>query len=202
MRAQIGIIVCKSNNNFLTTNTINSNKYGIELSYSTNNTFTNNIVKSNNYDDIYQYHSSHNSFYLNNFIDNNQITQSYDLTNICNSTTPITYIHKGNTYRNYLGNYWDDYIDIDADNDGIWDNPYSINSDNDYHPLVEPFENYSILEEDWKNEWMGEDSDGGTAVTNTELHDAIHYWLEDIRVRGHMMSTVDLQGIIVAWLSG
>ena len=152
MRAQIGIIVCKSNNNFLTTNTINSNKYGIELSYSTNNTFTNNIVKSNNYDDIYQYHSSHNSFYLNNFIDNNQITQSYDLTNICNSTTPITYTHKGNTYRNYLGNYWDDYIDIDADNDGIWDNPYSINSDNDYHPLVEPFENYSILEEDWKNE--------------------------------------------------
>ena len=41
-----------------------------------------------------------------------------------------------------MGNYWDDYTDIDADSDGIWDNPYSIDSDKDNHPLMEPFEHY------------------------------------------------------------
>jgi len=32
----------------------------------------------------------------------------------------------------------------DADNDGIGDSPYSINSDKDNYPLMEPFENYVI----------------------------------------------------------
>ncbi len=56
--------------------------------------------------------------------------------------------------------------------------------------------------DDWKNEWIGEESEGGTVVTTTELQDAIHRWLEDIQVRGHMMSTADLQEIIAIWLSG
>ncbi len=56
--------------------------------------------------------------------------------------------------------------------------------------------------DDWKNEWIGEESEGGTVVTITELQDAIHHWLEDIRVREHMMSTADLQEIIAIWLSG
>jgi hypothetical protein len=58
------------------------------------------------------------------------------------------------------------------------------------------------IEEDWKNEWTGEDSDGGTAVTTNELQDAIHHWLGDITVRGHIMSSTDLQGIIAIWLLG
>jgi hypothetical protein len=57
------------------------------------------------------------------------------------------------TYTNYLGNYWDDYTDIDADSDGILDNPRPIDSDKDYHPLVEPFENYGVeKEEKWSFE--------------------------------------------------
>ena len=55
---------------------------------------------------------------------------------------------------------------------------------------------------DWSDEWMGPDSDGGTAVTTAELQDAVHHWLEDIPVRGHIMSTADLQEIIAVWLSG
>ncbi|MFV9629785.1 MAG: DUF3344 domain-containing protein [Methanosarcinales archaeon] len=55
---------------------------------------------------------------------------------------------------------------------------------------------------DWREEWMGENSDGGTAVTTSELQDAIHHWLDDIRVRGHLLSTGDLQEIIAIWLSG
>ena len=56
--------------------------------------------------------------------------------------------------------------------------------------------------DDWRDEWMGPDSDGGTAVTTSELQDAIHHWLEDIPVRGYIMSTADLQEIIAVWLSG
>ena len=59
------------------------------------------------------------------------------------------------------------------------------------------YHDYTI---DWKDEWMGADSDGGSEVTTTEFQDAIHHWLEDIPVRGHVMSTADLQEIIVAWL--
>jgi len=46
-----------------------------------------------------------------------------------------------------MGNYWDDYKEKhpdaeEIDETGIWDTPYSIDSDNDTYPLVEPFENY------------------------------------------------------------
>ena len=55
---------------------------------------------------------------------------------------------------------------------------------------------------DWWDEWMGPDSEGGSAVTTTELQAAIHHWLDDLPVRGHVMSTQDLQWIISEWLSG
>jgi len=66
---------------------------------------------------------------------------SSNSTNIWNSTSPMAYTYNDNTYTNCLGNYWDDYTDIDADSDGIWDSPRPIDSDRDSHPLVEPFEN-------------------------------------------------------------
>jgi len=82
----------------------------------------------------------------NNFISNayhNIYPYGGESTNIWNSTSPILYTYNGKTHTNYLGNYWDDYTDIDANNDGIWDYPYSIDSNNqDYYPLREAFENY------------------------------------------------------------
>ncbi len=59
----------------------------------------------------------------------------------------------------------------------------------------------NLDDDDWRDEWMGPNSEEGVTVTTTELQDAIHHWLEDIPVRGHIMSTGDLQEIIVAWLS-
>jgi len=52
----------------------------------------------------------------------------------------------------------------------------------------------------WIYKWTGEGSDGGSAVTTSELQDAIHHWLNDIPVRNHLLSTEDLQQIIVLWL--
>ena len=55
---------------------------------------------------------------------------------------------------------------------------------------------------DWRDEWMGEDSEEGTTVTTNELQEAIHHWLDDIPVRKYIMSTADLQQIISVWLFG
>jgi parallel beta-helix repeat protein len=78
-----------------------------------------------------------NKFYLNNFINNADDVCSYRSTNnIWNSAEKITYTYNEKTYMNYMGNYWDDYTDVDADDDGIWDHPYPIDSDYDYYPLV------------------------------------------------------------------
>ena len=133
-----------SYNNTISNNKALNNRYGLTLDGANNNTIINNIVL-NSYCGIDLW-ASHNNIYLNNFVNNSHSVGFYNYTNLWNSTSKITYTYKGKTYTNYLGNYWDDYTDVDANNDGIWDHPYPIDLDKDYHPLVEPFENY---EEKW-----------------------------------------------------
>ncbi|KAF5436534.1 CASH domain-dontaining protein [Candidatus Methanophagaceae archaeon] len=139
-----GISLGWSNNNSISNNICHSNAYdGIALGRSNNNNVANNSISSSNRYGLYLCeYSSNNVIYLNNFINNSNV-YSGGSTNSWNSTSPIIYTYKGDTYTNYLGNYWNDYTDTDADSDGIWDNPYSIDSDKDYHPFVVPFENYS-----------------------------------------------------------
>ena len=133
-----------SNNNTTTGNAVSNNtNQGIEISSSSNNnTVTGNNISNNSIVGVYIRHSSNNKIYLNNFVNNTDNIDSTNSTNIWNSTEEITYTYNGTMFTNYLGNYWDDYTDIDVNNDGIWDNLCSIDSDWDYHPLVEPFENY------------------------------------------------------------
>jgi len=46
-----------------------------------------------------------------------------------------------------MGNFWSDYKGQDADGDGLGDTPYVIDSDEDedHHPLMSRFENYSFI---------------------------------------------------------
>ena len=76
-------------------------------------------------------------------MDNPKNVYSRDSTNIWNSTEEMGYIYNGTLYKNYIGNYWDDYTGTDTDKDGLRDNPYGIASDYDYYPLVNPFEGYN-----------------------------------------------------------
>ncbi|MDH5696169.1 MAG: right-handed parallel beta-helix repeat-containing protein, partial [Dehalococcoidia bacterium] len=55
--------------------------------------------------DISLENSSSNNIYLNDL----SSVMSFNSTNIWNSPEEITYTYNGNTYTNYLGNYWSDY---------------------------------------------------------------------------------------------
>ena len=141
-----GIAVwCSSNNNTIKNNIVNSNGIsGISLQDMSNyNIILNNDI-SNNGGDIDLYHSISNSIYLNNFKDQFANIYSSDSINIWASPSKITYTYNGNQYSNYLGNYWHDYTGSDAEDDGIGDTPYDIDSDKDNYPLMEPWENYRV----------------------------------------------------------
>ena len=142
----VGIYLRHSHNNTLTNTNASNNDYGIDLLYSNNNNIRNNNV-SNNCCGIWLYYSSNNFIYRNNFINKFENVDSEYSGNTWNSTEPITYIYNGKTYKNYLGNYWDDYKERypdaeEIDECGIWDTPYGIDGDNDNYPLMTPWENY------------------------------------------------------------
>jgi parallel beta-helix repeat protein len=150
-----GILLHASSNNTLMNNIVSNNShYGI-YPYSSsggpscNNIITNNLITNNDdgiclFSSVYSYCS--NKIYLNNFINNNHNARptSSDSTSIWSSLEKITYTYNGKNYTNYLSNYWDDYIfeENDTNGDGIGDTPYSINSDIDNYPLMQPWENY------------------------------------------------------------
>jgi parallel beta-helix repeat protein len=139
-----GISIQDSNNNNVSSNECINNNDGITLKNSNNNIVSRNNCKNNNlFNGMYIENSSDNTIYLNNLIGNTNNVYSPASTNIWNSTEKIIYVYDGTTYQNYLGNYWSDYKGDDANNDGIGDSPYNINSDKDDYPLMQPWENYS-----------------------------------------------------------
>jgi parallel beta-helix repeat protein len=100
------------------------------------NVFRHNLIYDN-YNGIYILQASNNSIYLNNFLNN---THHYNLTGL---------IEVSNTWDNGYpsgGNYWDDYIGIDVNADGIGDTPYVIHGDGnqDRYPLVNYPQRYGV----------------------------------------------------------
>jgi parallel beta-helix repeat protein len=143
---QVILVNCK--NVIVENQDLNNASVGIAVAFSSYNTIKNNNCSNNKYYGIYLLDSNSNHIFLNNFINNTDNFRSYKSANTWNSTEKITYTYNGNTYTNYLGNYWDDYKEKypDAEEIGrIWDTPYSIDSEEDEcddYPLMKPFENY------------------------------------------------------------
>jgi len=111
-------------------NLIDDNDYGIHLEegsfQNTNNTIIYNNTISNSYFLGIEINSDGVLFYYNRFIEN-----------------PIHAIDDGlnNEWDNgVIGNYWDDYVGIDANDDGIGDTPYNITGtagSQDHYPIME-----------------------------------------------------------------
>ncbi|MBA2860910.1 NosD domain-containing protein [Methanococcus maripaludis] len=52
------------------------------------------------------------------------------------SSENITYYYAGTSYSSVLGNYWVGYSAADADGNGVFDTPYTVNDTNDTKPLI------------------------------------------------------------------
>jgi len=119
--------------NIIYGNKISANVYGIHISpslgFSSKNKIYGNIIKNNHYGIRFDSPDDNNIFH-NDFINN--IQHAYD--------------YWENTWDDGYpsgGNYWDDYIGTDGNNDGIGDSPYDIPGDRnqDGFPLIEPKSN-------------------------------------------------------------
>jgi len=108
-----GIYLYNSHNTTISGNTVNNSQdIGIRISQSNSTTVSGNNVDNNVNYGIIIISGSYNLFYNNYFNDNN--INAYD-----NGTD--------NEWDNgVIGNYWDDYGGVDANDDGIGDTPYII----------------------------------------------------------------------------
>lgn len=183
----INIIFIGTDTN-VTNNNISHNEYGIILESWIDCVYDNNIINNNIIDNDY-------GIYLEGTFDNLIYENVFD-NSIYNAYESLD--SYDNEWDNgSIGNQWFDFDEscegcIDADNNGICDSFY-------YIPGGSGIDHYPIQ---WIYMWISEGSDGGSAITTGELQAAIHHWLEDIPVRGHILSTSDIQHIIALWLSG
>ncbi|MEM3730679.1 MAG: NosD domain-containing protein [Candidatus Bathyarchaeia archaeon] len=122
-----GVLLSDSSNyNSIFENNVVNNPRGIYISHSSNNDVSENNI-TNNDCGVRLDLSSNNKFYHNNFIDNAKQVNMYaaGYANVWDDSYPSG------------GNYWSDYRGVDADDDCVGDQPYTIDADNaDRYPFI------------------------------------------------------------------
>ena len=130
-----GINVNASKNVLVEKNGATGNYFdGIGLLYSNDSVVQGNTVNGNHLIGIWIDQSYGNIMYNNNFFNNGIQVRS---------NTPINAWDYGAE-----GNYWGDYAGVDADGDGIGDEPYIVDKETqqqDNHPLIRPYVNEIYL---------------------------------------------------------
>ncbi|TFG24466.1 MAG: hypothetical protein EU529_04195 [Promethearchaeota archaeon] len=143
-----GIYLSNCDNNTLAGNDLYNNSYGFYLNNCNNNTILGNYIANNSNDGIYFYTSEENNFTDNIlrdnanrgiFLDGNDGGSNNNLFYKNNFTGNL--IHaidelSSNYWNNSdIGNFWSNYSDFDANDDGIGDNPHIFNGGRDWLPI-------------------------------------------------------------------
>lgn len=122
-------LVDNTNNNLISVNIVNANRYGLRVKSSSNNTITINNITDNLIGIVFE-NSSNNIIYHNNFIKNNNHVEIKKGIDVGESVNVFE--------KNKEGNYWDNYYGADYNENGIGDLPYPIDENNqDNYPLIE-----------------------------------------------------------------
>ena len=132
-----------SDHNSIVKNNLSNSRYGIVFFSSTNNVIEGNNISRNEYGvRLTKFvgdweNSKNNKFFHNNFIDNQNNAWIYQSApNIWDNGYPSG------------GNYWDNYNGVDADLDGIGDEPYMIyefdHITQDRYPLITTFSTFYV----------------------------------------------------------
>src|SRR4030042_1252678 len=132
-----------SNNSTVENNKITNINSGFLLALSSNNRISKNFIFNKlNYDSGISLYRSNNNVFSDNIISNNTIGVSINQlsNNNFNGSVQVT-----SGLFNYWsvgdeGNYWSNYLDLDSNNDGVGDQPYVIDQNNqDSFPLMGRF---------------------------------------------------------------
>lgn len=142
-----GIFLDNLINAEITDNTFLNNYRGINLNNSHNCTIHNNFLNENSID-IRLIHSNNTVMYLNDCVSQGLNLFFYNSTFLCRTPNKITYIYGGNTFTEYLGNFWFDYPGDDENNDGIGDSPLTFYNSHvvhvDHYPLMQTTDHYFL----------------------------------------------------------
>lgn len=119
-------------------------KAGIYLDKSASHCIiTKNRIGIYNYYGILLSSSNNNQIYLNTFSNNTKHVASSKSSNKWVSPEKLTYKHKKMSYKNHLGNFFDDQTANDKDKDGIGSLTYTTDGNNDTYPLLQNFDTYA-----------------------------------------------------------
>jgi len=140
-----GVLFAFTNNSFLTRVVVFDNLYGVEFFRANNNRVAFNLLANNTFG-IFVRESESNVFCFNTIIDNGKgvvgicvVGNSFFRNNFVNQSEQIAFFQSGGNIwdTGVEGNYWDSYVGVDADGDGVGDAAYVLDGGNcDEYPLM------------------------------------------------------------------